>query len=261
MQSSFLEKLQAEIKPLRDQLVNHPVYSSIHSLEDLQVFMEHHVYAVWDFMSLLKALQIKLTSVQIPWTPVGNANTRYLINEIVTGEESDVDEEGNRMSHFELYLRAMQQAGAQTRPIEHLIASLKSGDSISSLLQSEYIPQAASKFMQSTFETIDSNQAYIMAAVFTFGREDLIPDMFLSFIKELKKEFPDKVNIIHYYIERHIEVDGGHHSALALEMTESLCGSYQQKWQTATEYVKKALQARLTLWDAIHEKINSNVLT
>ena len=97
-----IKQLKSEIEPLRQQLIQHPVYSNINSIADLNVFMEHHVYAVWDFMSLLKSLQINLTCVDIPWIPKGSAETRYLINEIVLGEESDVDQEGKRTSHFEL---------------------------------------------------------------------------------------------------------------------------------------------------------------
>jgi hypothetical protein len=202
-------------------------------------------------MSLLKALQINLTCVNLPWIPVGNANTRYLINEIVTGEESDVDENGVRISHFELYLKAMHQAGASTAAIEGLLSSINSGETISKALEHPSIPAAAKKFMEFTFETIDSKKPHLMAAVFTFGREDLIPDMFISLIKELKKQFPDKVDIFQYYIERHIEVDGGHHAALAHQMTIELCGEDQQKWNEATLYVKRGLEARIALWDSI----------
>jgi hypothetical protein len=260
MDSSYLTQLQSEIKPLREKLVHHPVYASIQSIDDLQLFMEHHVYAVWDFMSLLKALQNKLTCVKIPWVPTGNANTRYLINEIVTGEESDVDNLGQRMSHFELYLKAMQQAGADTASVGRLINEVHAGREISAILSSSFIPASASKFLENTFDVIETDQAHLMAAVFTFGREDLIPDMFISFINELKKEFPDKVDIFQYYIERHIEVDGDHHSALALEMTETLCGNDPQKWKDATSYVKKALQSRIDLWDEIYAKIEENQL-
>ena len=160
-----------------EKLVNHPVYASIQSIEDLQFFMEHHVYAVWDFMSLLKALQNKLTCVNIPWIPTGNANTRYLINEIVTGEESDVDNLGQRMSHFELYLKAMQQAGASTASVEMLIEEVQAGRELTTIFSSSFIPASAGKFLGNTFDVIETNQAHLMAAVFTFGREDLIPEI------------------------------------------------------------------------------------
>ena len=255
MSNAHLQQLETEIASLRQKLVDHPVYAEIRDLEGLQSFMESHVYAVWDFMSLLKALQINLTSVSLPWMPVGNPATRYLINEIVTGEESDVDEQGNRTSHFELYLKAMQQAGADTSPIHALMTELKAGTPVQHALQLKSIPAAARNFMQFTFDTIASGKPHLMAAVFTFGREDLIPDMFISLIKELKKQFPDKVDIFQYYIERHIEVDGGHHGELALQMTMELCGDDPQKWQEATEAVKNALSARIQLWNAIREEM------
>src|ERR1700761_1172259 len=113
-------QLKAEIEPLRQQLIQHELYRNIRTIDDLNIFMEHHIFAVWDFMSLLKSLQQTLTSTNLPWMPVGDANTRYLINEIVLGEESDVDAEGNRMSHFELYLDAMQQAGSSATGINSL---------------------------------------------------------------------------------------------------------------------------------------------
>lgn len=93
-----------------------------------------------------------------------------------------------------------------------------------------------------------------MAAVFTFGREDLIPGMFTSMVQKLAFDMPEKIGIFNYYLDRHIEVDGGHHSNLAYEMTETLCGNDLDKWQKATEAVKASLQARIDLWDAI-EKI------
>ncbi|MDR3681937.1 MAG: DUF3050 domain-containing protein [Flavipsychrobacter sp.] len=247
-----IETLKQAIQPLREQLVNHEVYASIKGIDGLRLFMEHHVYAVWDFMSLLKALQIQLTCVQLPWVPKGNAGTRYLINEIVTGEESDVDQHGNRTSHFELYLQAMEQAGCNIIPVQDMITALQDGVSIDQVLQS--IPDASSKFAQSTFDVINTGAPHVLAAVFTFGREDLIPGMFVSMVAELARLFPGKMDVFLYYLERHIEVDGGHHSNLAYQMTEDLCGTDDTKWQEATIAVQEALCARMKLWDSIAAK-------
>lgn len=114
------------LAPLQSRLAAHPLYASIRSLADLQTFMQSHVYAVWDFMSLLKSLQRALTCVDVPWVPSANLNTRRLINGIVLGEESD-EYEGEGVSHFELYLRAMRECGAATGPAEALIARLTNG--------------------------------------------------------------------------------------------------------------------------------------
>jgi hypothetical protein len=256
MENLHLQQLESTIATTRKKLVNHPVYANIKDLDGLRCFMENHIYAVWDFMSLLKALQVNLTCVSLPWVPVGNAATRYLINEIVAGEESDVDEAGVRTSHFELYIRAMEQAEANTEPILGLIRALKTGSTIQYALDDMNIPVAARKFMDFTFQTIAAGKPHLMAAVFTFGREDLIPDMFISLIKELKIQFPDKVDIFQYYIERHIEVDGGHHAALAHQMTIELCGNDENKWQEATEAVKQALEVRIALWNSIQQQMS-----
>src|SRR6266481_6923176 len=123
--NEHLEKIKKATEPLRQQIINHKVYSAINNIDDLKIFMQYHVFAVWDFMSLLKALQNNLTCTSVPWFPKGSADTRRLINEIVVGEESDVDSFDNRKSHFELYLEAMQQCGADTSQIEKFITVLK----------------------------------------------------------------------------------------------------------------------------------------
>ena len=251
-----IQQLRKGISPLRQQLVDHPLYGSIDSLPKLQVFMQYHVFAVWDFMSLLKTLQRELTCVAVPWVPTGNAATRYLINEIVTGEESDVDQQGNRMSHFELYLEAMKQAGADTGAIERLIAALTAGNNLTQAMEAAAVPQAITGFVQCTFDTIAAAQPYLQAAVFTFGREDLIPGMFISFVRDLNGQTADRASVFLYYLERHIEVDGDHHSHLAYEMTQQLCGDDADKWQQAQLAVETALKARLQLWDVILSHIN-----
>ena len=249
--SSQISFLKEQLESTRLQLLSHPVYTQINDLEGLQKFSEVHVFAVWDFMSLLKSLQIGLTSVSLPWMPIGSANTRFLINEIVAGEESDVDEQGNRISHFELYLQAMHQMGASTKNIDELIQQLKSGLSIDEAIKTLSIANEVKEFLLYTFEIAMHAPIHVKAAVFTFGREDLIPEMFTQILKDLYEAHPQKVQIFKYYIERHIEVDGGHHSILATEMVQELCGKDQNKWDEALAASLKSLKMRSLLWDAI----------
>ncbi len=256
-----IKKIQEAIEPLRQQIVNHKVYGVIKSIDDLGVFMNYHIYAVWDFMSILKALQQNLTCTSVPWFPVGSANTRYLINEIVTGEESDVDSEGVRKSHYEMYLAAMEQCEAQPLGFLDFISALKSTEDLNAAFTASGIPDAAREFVDYTFEVIDSGKPFLQAAVFTFGREDLIPYMFLSIVNDLNAKFPGEVSQFKYYLDRHIEVDGDHHSHLALEMTAELCGDDAQKWEEAEAASITALQKRIALWDGIYNEIvNARVL-
>ena len=255
-----IAKLQTEIEPLRKQLIAHELYNSINTLDDLRLFMQHHVFAVWDFMSLLKALQHSLTCTTLPWMPVGSANTRYLINEIVTGEESDVDHTGERTSHFELYLKAMEQGGCDASAILSLFEQLSWHHEINTALKNANVPQTAREFVEHTFDVIATGKTHLQAAVFTFGREDLIPGMFVEMVKKLNAQLPGKVEIMLYYLERHIEVDGDHHSQLAYQMTAELCGEDNDKWSEATVAVKAALQARLAFWDGILEGIKTEIV-
>ncbi len=250
-----LEKIQQAIAPLRQQIINHKVYAAIRDIEDLKIFMQYHIYAVWDFMSLLKSLQQQLTCTSVPWFPVGSADTRYLINEIVAGEESDVDSFGVRKSHFELYLDAMQQSGADTNAIEKFIDTLKATAKLDLAFETAQVPRAAADFVDFTFQVINSGKSHVQSAVFTFGREDLIPGMFVAMVNDLHQNLPNSISIFKYYLERHIEVDGDHHSHLALEMTAKLCGDNEQYWEEATQLTMAALQQRLALWDGAYNEI------
>ena len=257
-----IKKIQETIEPLRQQIINHPVYSLIENIDDLGVFMNSHIYAVWDFMSLLKALQNNLTCTQVPWFPVGSANTRYLINEIVCGEESDVDATGVRKSHYELYLDAMKQCGYKPQRFLNFIYALKNTGNIQQSFDEAEVPDAAKEFVNYTFDIINSGKAHLQAAVFTFGREDLIPNMFLSIVNDLNQKFPGQVSEFKYYLDRHIEVDGDHHSHLALEMTAGLCRNDAEKWDEVEKASIIALKKRIGLWDGIYnEIIRSRVLT
>jgi hypothetical protein len=100
-----IDTINNSIQPQRTIVTT---FYKVKSIEDLHCFLENHVYAVWDFMSLLKALQSKLTCTTTLWFATTNPQTRYLINEIVVAEESDLTIDGQRSSHYEMYIEAMK---------------------------------------------------------------------------------------------------------------------------------------------------------
>lgn len=255
------EDIHKAIKPQQDTLLHHPLYNKIRTVEDLQLFLQHHVFAVWDFMSLLKALQNKLTCTSTPWMPVGNPETRYLINEIVLAEETDIDQEGRRRSHYELYMDAMEDARANTLLITEFLNQVEETRNIFVAIKNSALPEALKDFLYFTFELIEHGEAHEIAAAFTFGREDLIPDMFTAILKKFQTNLNDiDLSKLIYYFERHIELDGDEHGPMAMNMISELCGNDSKKWQEVEEISKRALEKRIALWDGIEHLIEDEHL-
>lgn len=240
-----MQLIENRIAPLRKQLTAHPLYASIRDERGLRIFMASHVYAVWDFMCLLKSLQQRLTSIDIPWSPTPFPASRRFINEIVLGEESD-EYNGQPVSHFEVYLDAMRDAGAATEAIEQTMSAAAQGN-----VDLRGASAAAVAFVKSTFDVIYTGSTAAQAAAFTFGREDVIPDMFRELVRDINQREGGAWKRFVWYLERHIEVDGDEHGPLSLRMVSDLCGDDAAKWEEAASAAERAIEARLALWDGI----------
>lgn len=251
-----IDSINNNIQGHKNQLLTHSLYEKVKTIEDLHCFLENHIYAVWDFMSLLKALQNKLTCTTTPWLPIGNPQVRYLINEIVVAEETDLAYDGTRQSHFEMYLDAMQQCGANTKEINAFLENVKTTQNIFvSIKQSDLHPNVKA-FLDFTFRIIEEGKEHKIAAAFTFGREDLIPSMFTEILKNFQTNFPETdLSKLIYYFERHIELDADEHGPMAMQMISELCGTNETKWKELEEVSIEALEKRLGLWNAIEEQI------
>jgi hypothetical protein len=246
-----IEKLKGVVEPARQRVISHPLFGELTTKEAVVTFMEHHVFAVWDFMSLLKTLQRALTCVQVPWVPTGPAVSRRLINDITLVEESD-ERDGGFISHFELYLDGMRQAGADTDRIDAFIGLLRADTPVLPALREAAVPATAADFVTATWGFISSAPVHCQAAAFAFGREDLIPDMFDQ-VAVLNAEVGDLSTFVDY-LRRHIQVDSEEHTPMAMQMLVDLCGDDDGKWAECADTVNLALAARLRLWDGIHRQ-------
>jgi hypothetical protein len=248
--------LRQQLDELRLAVTHHPLFSRTWSIRDLRLVMEHHVFAVWDFMSLAKALQRGLTCIENPWLPPNDPMSARLINEIIVAEESDCIESLNFIgSHFELYRNAMDEVGADTSAINQFIASLSTGASIAHSLESSCIPVASQHFVLQTL-SLCQKQLHEVAAAFLFGREDVIPEMFQRILPILPRSGCEHFRA---YLERHIDIDQGAHAPMAARLLENLCrGTQTQRlWREAADAAVSALQARRNLWNGLLEALDS----
>lgn len=250
-----IEKINNSIYSHRKKLLNHSLYSKIKDIEDLRNFTKIHVFAVWDFMSLLKSLQKSLTCVKTPWLPNENSQTAYLINEIVLAEETDIDQSGVRKSHYELYVDAIKSFNTNINEISLFLENLKS-NSIFETIKSSKIPNEVKEFLEFTFKIIQEGKPHKIAAAFTFGRENLIPSMFTAILRNFQKNFPEQdISKLIYYFERHIELDEDEHGPMALQMINELANGEPKKWKEIEQVSIEALEKRIKLWDSIENII------
>ena len=245
------KQVRDHLATLREGLLDHPIYAEVASVEDLRRFMEDHVFAVWDFMSLLKRLQQDLTCTKVPWFPADNARAARLINDIVIGEETDVDPDGSYVSHLDLYLRAMADVGASTRQFEAFRSLARVGTSVEGGLVRTGVPPHVRSFVAHTVTLAQSGSTEEVVAAFFYGREDIIPEMFSRLQKTLPGMQHDKDRLRHfvYYIERHIELDGDSHGPMGRELLDKLVADSPQKNERALRAACNSIQARIELWN------------
>ena len=237
-----ISSINSIIQPQKELLLQHSLYEKVTTIADLNCFLENHIYAVWDFMSLLKALQAKLTCTTTPWFATENPEIRYLINEIVLAEETDLSMDGRRQSHFEMYIEAMESCGANTSGIEEFLSRLNSLHNIYVAIKKSNLHPNIKAFLDFTFSVIDEGKSHKIAAAFTFGREDLIPSMFTVILKNFQANFPEtNLSKLIYYFERHIQLDADEHGPMAMQMITELCGTDAQKWNEVAEISVLAL--------------------
>lgn len=253
--------IKPALEPYRNKLMAHPLYDSIKSIETCQVFMESHAFAVWDFMTLLKSLQINLTTVSLPWVPPKDPELAYFVNSIVISEESDDLGTGRHVgatSHYDLYLTSMKELGSDTGAITHFVGKIQNGSTWREALaltkkKYSHLPMNTFDFVEYTMHVAETGSVPEVAACFLFGREDPIPAMYQKLLAQFDEKNIECPNL-RRYLARHIEVDGDAHAPMADLMLEKLCND-AEKCEKALKVGQDSIKMRMHLWDGIYSKI------
>ena len=245
------------IESLRVRLEAHPIYAAVVTLDDLRVFMQHHVYSVWDFMSLIKYLQSEIAPARWPWTPAGDASVQRFINELVLEEETDIALPGHdgHTSHYMLYLAAMREVGADADTPARFVQTV-AGQGIAAALGAGLAPTPSAAFTRTTFDFLASGKSHSVAAALALGREHVIPSMFRAFLSRMAVTEAQAPSF-HYYLNRHVHLDEDFHAPLSLRLLAALCGDDADKWREAEAAAKTAVNARLLFWDGVLKALPS----
>ncbi len=258
------EQLTKKLLPLTSQIVHHPLYQDISSIASLRVFMNEHVFAVWDFMCLLKELHRCIVSTSAPWLPPTDAFSANLIGSILLEEEGDITEDGSYASHFDIYLSAMEQVGADTQPIKKLLALLTNGHSLKEAIDSVSILPSTRHFVLTTFSFFGC-LPHELAAAFVYGRENITSSMFAPLLKRLSSTLSEKeqqnYSALIYYLKRHITLDNSEHFPKALQMLANLIGQDDQKLEQAESAAARALNARIEFLTDIHAHLQKKLMS
>jgi len=268
---------EAVIQEARQKLNSHPLLRLNHlqTIEDLRKFMEYHVFAVWDFMSLLKSLQREIAPESQIWFPSPyDPEIVRLINEIVMVEESDETPSSGHASHFHLYLTAMREVGADYSLVLQFIETLKqyvmdvgdltfqdwemfiqkSDDDYWAQFDCVVLPDGIREFVTSTMKVVTSGKPHCIAASFCYGREDVIPSMFKYLSKQLDVN-SQKAPFFDFYLQRHIQVDGEDHGPSAKKLVNLLCEKDPLRVKEAEQAALDAINARIAFWDHLEKNI------
>lgn len=245
------------ISSLKNKLENHPIYEAIETIEDLQIFMQHHVYSVWDFMSLVKYVQGTVAPAKAPWLPGRDSNVQRFINELVLEEETDEGINGKGYSsHFELYQQAMLEVGADISMSLAFLDNVRQ-HGIEQALVMENIPTLCRDFTKVTFDCIAADKPHEVAASLALGREHIVPTMFRAVLSHTGVNAL-QAPTFHYYLNRHVQMDEEVHGPLSLRLLNGLCDGDPIKIDEAIAAAKTAVEARLKLWDDLLEVINQH---
>lgn len=255
-----IDEINKALEPKMNQVLAHSLYQKITTPAHLQIFMEHQVFAVWDMMSLLTALQENLTKTTSPWVPVGNPEIRYLINKIVLDMETGVNIYGEHQSYFEMYLDAMKEKTASAGRIKDFLLQVTHGTDIFLLITATKLPHNIKLFLKNTFEVITEGRPHKIAAAFSFGREALIPQTFGQILKVIRYKFPNEnSSLFNYYLNRHIELSRDKHASMAFDIVSELCGNNDEKWNDVKQIAEDAIDARLILWNGIEKEFSKKL--
>ncbi|WP_081210590.1 DUF3050 domain-containing protein [Salegentibacter sediminis] len=250
MTQEINQKFNSDLKNFR----NYPIHHYINNKQQLQVFMEHQVFAVWANMSLLNSLKEEFTKTTNPWLPIGDPDLRYLINKIILQEESARNYSGNHQSKFEIYLDAMAATGANTENITNFLRHVSHGTDIFLIIAASKMPIRIKRFIKTIFDIISEGKSHKIATAFVYSQAGISALNLIKTILEIEKETTIDLKLYKYYL--HLEAESDLSSSF--EILEILCGKSMEKWKDTEAIAEIITKNQQTLMEGIETELTGS---
>lgn len=234
---------------------NHSIHQHINTKQQLQMYMEHQVFAVWANMSLLNYLKEEFTKTTNPWLPIGDPELRFLINKTNLQEETAKNYFGAHQSEFEIYLDAMASTGANTENITNFLRHVSHGTDIFLIIAASKLPLCIKQFIKTVFDIISEDKPHKIAAAFVYSREGMSNLNLINSISEIEKEDKTDHKLIKYYLRLQAEKD----SAPSFKILKMLCGEDMNKWRDTEIIAEIILRNQRTLMEGIEAELTGSI--
>ena len=175
-----------------------------------------------------------------------------LINEIVLGEETDGIRPGVFVSHYDLYLAAMEGWMRIFGRFGVLSDPSATGLSAERALNPLPISDTTKNFVLTTL-SLAEGAPHQVATAFLMRREAIIPSMFEQILSHQNTTEDFSYEWLVYYLDRHNELDAEEHGSMVAELLRVLCGDDAQRWRETLEIPRQAIEVRVQLWSGVAE--------
>ncbi|MEQ8473298.1 MAG: DUF3050 domain-containing protein [Marinoscillum sp.] len=231
-----------------NNVVQHPVFKKLNSLDNVIKYSEFQIWCVWDFMSILKCAQNFIFNNDILWSPPSNPNAGSAFYKLIESEETDLgfrNDKLNRASHFQSFILAMNQMGADTSGINNFLKFIQSGNSLEEALNKSSASEKTQEFLITNNQLINKSPLNALALM-TLTRENIIPSVFNSLMNNIQKS--DKIEKFIWYHERHIHLDMVLHGKLSFFIFN--------EFFNATDLIKESIEASILSLNARIQLLN-----
>ena len=235
-------------------LESHRLYTALTRREALATFTEYHVVCAWSYNALLRSLQRDIFTQSLPINSDAHKEAIRILSEVAIEEQANESDDGQFISHLELYLDAMEDLGANTAPIIGFFDILAGGVGAAKAVEyADFCPEVAA-YARTTVRLLE-RQFHERAAGLFYEGEYFIPDRFLHQLNRLTPAVP--VDRLLEYFDGHIEGLKRPGYSAAGRLVEIFTADDEILSEEAEQVGEQVMRQRVHLWNTVYDLVAS----